>query len=524
VEAPLQRKANVLVVDDEELYRRALERILQRVGHAVVAARDASEALAIVSGQPVDLVLADIRMPGINGLELVRQIHEITPDLPCIVITGYGGAEQSVEALRAGAYWYLEKPFDQNHLDVVRRLVEQAIEVGRLRAENRNLKRELRAIVGESPILRSVLDVVDKVADSDSTVLITGESGTGKELIARAIHERSRRADRMFVTVNCGAIPEELLESELFGHVRGAFTNAVHHREGRFSLADGGTIFLDEIGDMSPNLQVKLLRVLQDRSFEPVGSSKTQAVDVRVIAATNQDLEQAIRERRFREDLFYRLNVIPIEAPPLRERRDDIPLLVQHFLDAASRTRGRPAPAITPDALDLLCRHDWPGNVRELENLIERLVTLGSDREIAAADLPANLRGITAPALSALRVPATGLCFRHVVETVEDQLIRDALEQTHGNKNRAAQLLRMNRTTLLEKMKRLASTRTPQLSAPDAPAADGFATGVDAGRRNSDAFAGGRAQPPPVAAAAPRKRFRNGRPHVPRQFPDESGT
>jgi transcriptional regulator with PAS, ATPase and Fis domain len=402
--------------------------------------------------------------------------------------------------------------------------------MGRLRVENRILQRELHSkygfenIVGNSSILRSVLDVVAKVADSDSTVLITGESGTGKELIARAIHYNSRRAERMFVTVNCGAIPEELLESELFGHVRGAFTNAVSHREGRFSLADEGTIFLDEIGDMSTNLQVKLLRVLQDRTFEPVGSSKTVAVNVRVIAATNQDLEQAIRERRFREDLFYRLNVIPIEAPPLRHRREDIGLLVQHFLERASRARGRPLPGISGEALALLCAYDWPGNVRELENLIERLVTLGGEGEITPADLPANLSRINAPALSALRVPATGLSFRDVVEEVEEQLIREALELTHGNKNRAAQLLGLNRTTLLEKMKRRAGTRPPPPLAPPAPATDGFATDAVPGRRIPDAFAGGRAGPPPVAAAAPRKRLRNGRSHESRQIPDESGT
>ena len=340
-EFPL-RESTVLVVDDEELYRRALERILGRVGYRVESARDATEALDLVSSQPIDLVLADVKMPGINGLELVRQIHEFAPDLPCIVVTGYGSAENSVEALKAGAYWYLEKPFDQGHLDVVRRLVEQAIEHGRLKSENRILQSQLQSryrfenIIGDSASLRGVLDIVAKVAESGSTVLITGESGTGKELIAKAIHFNSARSDRMFVTVNCGAIPEELLESELFGHVRGAFTNAISNREGRFSLANEGTIFLDEIGDMSPTLQVKLLRVLQDRSFEPVGSSKTLRVDVRVIAATNQDLEDAIRERRFREDLFYRLNVIPIEVPPLRERRDDILLLAEHFLEVSN--------------------------------------------------------------------------------------------------------------------------------------------------------------------------------------------
>ena len=400
-------------------------------------------------------------MPGLSGLELVRQIHDLTPDLPCIVITGYGGAEQSVEALRAGAFWYLEKPFEQQHLDAVRRLVEQAIELGRLKTENRMLQHQLRSryrfesIVGNGSALRAVLDVVAKVADTDSTVLVTGESGTGKELIARAIHYNSRRVERRLVTVNCGAIPEELLESELFGHVRGAFTNAVNSREGRFSLANGGTIFLDEIGDMSPNLQVKLLRVLQDRSFEPVGSSKTLSVDVRVIAATNQDLEVAIRERRFREDLFYRLNVIPIEVPPLRERRDDIPLLVRHFLEVAAAERGRPVAELTREAEERLVAHSWPGNVRELENTIERLVVLGGDRPIGVEDLPpAVLRAPSAPAGPALQVPAGGLCFRDVVEDFETDLILQALEQTQWNKNRAAQLLGLNRTTLLEKIKK----------------------------------------------------------------------
>ena len=454
------RKSTVLVVDDEELYRRSLERILARVGHTVVSARDATEALGILSGQPIDLVLADIKMPGINGLELVRQVHDLSPDLPCIVITGYGSPEQSVEALRAGAFWYLEKPFEQGHLDVVRRLVEQAIELGRLKTENRILQSQLRSrygfdnIVGHSASLRGVLDVVAKVADSESTVLITGESGTGKELIARAIHYNSRRAERMFVTVNCGAIPEALLESELFGHVRGAFTNAINHRDGRFTVANEGTIFLDEIGDMSTNLQVKLLRVLQDHTFEPVGSSKTQVVDIRVIAATNQNLEDAIRERRFREDLFYRLNVIPIEVPPLRERRDDIPLLTQHFLDTTNQKREKQVDGISPEVMERLCAYHWPGNVRELENLMERMVILSGEGEIGLGDLPAALRNTSAPAVPAPHLPPTGLSFKQVVDDFESELIRQALEQTHWNKNRAAQLLGLNRTTLLEKIKK----------------------------------------------------------------------
>ncbi|MGH0035242.1 MAG: sigma-54-dependent transcriptional regulator [Myxococcota bacterium] len=453
-------KATVLVVDDEELYRRALERILARVGYNVITACNAAEALSIVGLEPIDLMLCDVQMPGLDGLELVRQAHETMPDLPCIVITGHGSAENSVEALRAGAYWYLQKPFDQAHLDVVRRLVEQAIEHGRLKSENRAMQSHLRSrykfesLVGQSPGLQGVLDVVERVADSESTVLVTGESGTGKELVARAIHYNSRRADRMLVNVNCGAIPEELLESELFGHVKGAFTNADRHREGRFSIANGGTIFLDEIGDMSPNLQVKLLRVLQDRTFEPVGSSKTVKVNVRVIAATNQHLPRLIEDKRFREDLYYRLNVIPIEVPALRQRREDVPLLVNHFLDIANQDRGTRIESVSEDAMRALVAHDWPGNVRELENLVERLVILSRGDTIELDDLPEGLRGESEPVAVTPRLPSDGLSFNDVVGNLERELIVQALEQTHWNKNRAAQLLGLNRTTLLEKIKK----------------------------------------------------------------------
>jgi DNA-binding NtrC family response regulator len=405
-------------------------------------------------------VLVDVQMPGINGLELVRQIRDVAPDLPCIVMTGHGGLETSAEALQAGAFWYLDKASDMAKMAPIRRLVESAIELGRLKSENRRLQSELRRryrfenIVGSSEALRGVLDIVGKVAETDSTVLVTGESGTGKELIARAIHYNSHRSERAFVTVNCGAIPGELLESELFGHVRGAFTNAVSHREGRFSVADGGTIFLDEIGDMSPNLQVKLLRVLQDGTFEPVGSSKTVAVDTRVIAATNQNLEQAIRERRFREDLFYRLNVIPIEVPPLRCRRDDIPVLVQHFFEVSRQEKGKRVEGISPEAMELLCDYAWPGNVRELENLVERLVVLGDDGEITPEGLPAHFHAALPVESNAPRVPVAGLSFRDAVDDFETDLILQALEQTQWNKNRAAQLLGLNRTTLLEKIKK----------------------------------------------------------------------
>jgi transcriptional regulator with GAF, ATPase, and Fis domain len=331
-----------------------------------------------------------------------------------------------------------------------------------LKTENRWLQNQLHAryrfenVIGASLSLRRVLHLVERVADTDSTVLVTGESGTGKELVARALHFNSRRAARMFVTVNCGAIPEELLESELFGHVRGAFTNAVSHRIGRFALAAGGTIFLDEIGDMSPSLQVKLLRVLQDRTFEPVGSSKTQRVDVRVIAATNQDLPSAIREKRFREDLFYRLNVIPIEMPSLRERVEDVPLLARHFLEVVAAEKGTGACTLSDAALGRLCAHTWPGNVRELENLIERLVVMKGGGEIGLDDLPREFQAPAAPAAAGGLAPSVdaGVSFNDVVDRFEADLILRALEQTHWNKNQAARLLGLNRTTLIEKIKK----------------------------------------------------------------------
>ncbi len=450
----------MLVVDDEELYRRAIERILHRAGFEVLMARDATEALQQVAAEPVDLVLCDIQMPGINGLELVRQILEVEPDLPCIVMTGYNTPENSLEALQAGAFWYLEKPFEHDRLDVIRRLVAQAIEHGRLKSENRNLQRQLRSrhkfdsIIGKSASLGRTLALVEKVADTESTVLVTGESGTGKELVARALHYNSRRANRRLVTVNCGAIPEELLESELFGHVKGAFTNALEHREGRFAVAHGGTIFLDEIGDMSPNLQVKLLRVLQERTFEPVGSSKTTKVDVRIIAATHQDLPRLIADGRFREDLYYRLNVLPIEVPPLRDRSDDLPLLIHHFLDLARKERGSRIDGVSDEAMQRLIDYHWPGNVRELENLIERLTVLVSVGEIQVEDLPPHILSEPLTQAWAPRVPSTGLDFNAVVGRFESELIEQALEHTHWNKNRAAGLLGLNRTTLLEKIKK----------------------------------------------------------------------
>ncbi len=463
-----KKRTHILVVDDDDGYRSMLERILMRAGHAVSTARDGQEGLEAVGSQPLDLVLADLNLPGINGLELIRQIKEIDPDLPCIVITGQGSAEYSLDALRSGAFWYLDKHFEQGSPDIVRRLVDHAVENKRLKTENKLLQTQLKSqygfgnVIGNSRSLQDVLEVVRKVADSDSTVLVTGESGTGKEVIAKALHYNSQRADRMLVTVNCGAIPEELLESELFGHVKGAFTNAHTSREGRFSVANGGTIFLDEIGDMSLNLQVKLLRVLQERSFEPVGSSSTVEVDVRVIAATNQELRKAISEGRFREDLYYRLNVIPIEIPPLRERDGDVPLLVDYFIEQLNKKKNKRITGVSAEALDLLSDYPWPGNVRELENMMERLVVIRSEGQIGVEDLPRELRsqpessGRLAPA-----VPSTGVSFNDLVDRFETDLISQALDRTSWNKNKAAKMLGLNRTTLLEKIKK------KQLASPD---------------------------------------------------------
>jgi len=459
----------VLIVDDEALTRRVLERVLTRAGYRVSTAAHADAALEVLRTRPVDVVLTDIRMPGEDGLQLIRRIGRADRNLPCIAMTGFGSLDSSVGALQAGAFWYLEKPFE-NDLGNLKMLVAQAARVRQERLASERVTPQprrsdgRREIIGKSPALLQVMELVDRVADSTATVLITGESGTGKELVARAIHERSPRAEQPFVTVNCGAIPEELLESELFGHVRGAFTSAVATRQGRFSVAHGGTLLLDEVGDMSPSLQVKLLRVLQDGSFEPVGSSKTTSVDVRVVAATNQNLERAIRERRFRQDLFFRLNVVPIIVPPLRQRREDIALLANHFLERLEREGGRGVPSLTPAALERLVEYDWPGNIRELENLIERLAILSTEPTVGVGELPPTFLGLaTGCAPLAPTIPPSGLPLQRVVSQIQDDLLLQALERTGWNKAQAARLLGLNRTTLLEMIKKrsLADRRRP---------------------------------------------------------------
>ncbi len=389
----------------------------------------------------------------------MRELKSMYQNMQFIIITGNASVESAVEATKQGAFHYLTKPFDIHAIDSI---IEKALQHKNLVQENHSLKSQLQQkyrfenIVGQSSELMQVIEMVDRIADSDATVMISGESGTGKELFARAIHYNSSRAEKAIVPVNCGAIPGELLESELFGHVKGAFTGAIQNRMGRFEMADGGTLFLDEIGDMSMNLQVKLLRVLQERTFEPVGSPKTKEVDVRVIAATNVDLEKAVAQGRFREDLYYRLNVIPVHIPALRERKDDVAVLFHHFMTRFNQEKNRNIDGISPEALELLVNYRWPGNVRELENLVERLSILKGSGIISVEDLPAKYaeQQVVRTSNVSANIPTNGLDFNAAVDAYENQLIMQALEKTGWNRNQAAKLLRLNRTTLVEKIKK----------------------------------------------------------------------
>jgi two-component system response regulator HydG len=461
---PSKTAPRILVVDDDPLCRRMLERLLVPEGYVVSAADGVARAIEILREQPIDVVLTDLAMPEADGLVLVRHVASTHPDVPTIVMTGVGGVAQSVEALHAGAFWYLEKPFD-HMLASLHQLLGQALDPARKRSVERARQKvststETRPrLIGHTAALRHVIQTAERVAPSGATVLITGESGTGKELMAQLIHVASRRHAGPFVPLNCGAIPEELLESELFGHMRGAFTNAYQAREGRFARADGGTIFLDEIGDMSLTLQPKLLRVLQDGTFEPVGGT-TQRVDVRVVAATNQDLEQAIADHKFRRDLFFRLNVVPIRMPSLRERTDDIPELADYFLGREAERQDRKPPKLSAGALERLCAYAWPGNVRELQNIMERLVILTDKDVIDAWDLSPLCSHQVSPPAAAIgpsmmpHLPPDGIRFQEELTRLSDELISQALERTGGNKTHAAKLLGLNRTTLLEMLKR----------------------------------------------------------------------
>ncbi len=466
----MDRHASILVVEDDRAQREALHEILQQEGYDLETVPDGETGLQRLQEQVFDLVLTDLSLPGVSGLDILKFLVQHQPHCLCIIVTGYATVKNSVDAMRQGAYDYLPKPVDPQELRLV---VQRALEHQRLRQENLNLKKQLfkrfgfANIIGTSEQIAQLFELIRKVADTDSTVLILGESGTGKELIARALHYNSHRRQGNLVPVNCAAIPEELLESELFGHERGAFTHAVRTRIGRFEQASGGTIFLDEIADMSPNLQVKLLRVLQDRSFERIGAVKSIKVDIRVIAATNQDLETLVRQGGFREDLYYRLNVIPIRVPPLRDRVGDIPLLVTHFLQECSKKKKKPLKRLSPQAMELLNRYAWPGNVRELENLMERLVILTEGDVVEVADLPQRFREVESlgPEVESIDFTEEGLNLPQALQEFERRLILKALEKSNWVKSRAAQLLNLNRTTLIEKMKKqqIVASVTPSL-------------------------------------------------------------
>ncbi|MBI1910054.1 MAG: sigma-54-dependent Fis family transcriptional regulator [Deltaproteobacteria bacterium] len=451
-------RPKILIIDDEEIIRKALEKYLTSLNYDVMTAEDGEKGLALAKESSADVALIDMMMPKLSGIELVRRLKEVSPNLVCIVMTAYGTIPSAVEAVKAGAYHYLTKPFE---LEDIGLLISKALEHRSLREENRELKRQIRQkyrfdnIIGVSPQIQEVLRTIHKVAASDSTILVLGESGTGKELVARAIHYNSQRADKPLVPVNCGAIPEELLESELFGHMKGSFTGAIANKQGRFEVADKGTIFLDEIGDMSPKLQVKILRVLQERKFEPVGSTKSHEVDVRIIAATNRNLEEAVQRGQFREDLFYRLNVIPLRIPPLRSRKADIPVFVKHFVQKCNDENGKKVDGFSEEAMVKILRYGWPGNVRELENLVERMVILKGQGIIQVEDLPSHLFEEKTPDFfTSIVIPDKGISFKSLVADFESELILKALQKTGGNKNKAAALLRLNRTTLVEKIKK----------------------------------------------------------------------
>jgi len=445
---------SILIVDDETSIRESLKGILQDEGFRTLFARNGEEGLALVRDESPDLVLLDIWMPGIDGLETLRRIKEVQPDQLVIMMSGHGTIETAVKATKLGAYDFIEKPLS---LEKVLLCVQNAVKIGELVEENRSLKAKLARehdIIGNSGPIRRLKEQIAIAAPTSGWVLITGENGTGKELVARAIHHLSKRQQKPFIEVNCAAIPEELIESELFGHEKGAFTGATAQRKGKFDLAHEGTLFLDEIGDMSLKTQAKVLRILQERKFERVGGSKTIEVDVRVIAATNKDLDEEISRGNFREDLYYRLNVLPFHVPPLRDRTEDIPSLAQHFLEYFCSKESRESKTFSPTALDALQGYAWPGNVRELKNIIERLVIMSPQQEITEAQLPTAVRSRQEPAM---RTAGAGMIeattFREAREEFERDFILQKLEEHDWNISRTAEAIEMERSNLHRKIK-----------------------------------------------------------------------
>lgn len=474
----------VLVIEDDETVRDVLYSFLTEKGFEVTLAKSGEEGIDLLRTSKFELILTDLVMPGLGGMDVLKEVKAAKILAPVIVLTAYGTVQSAVEAMKLGAFDYITKPFNLDEISIV---IEKALNLSKLQKENLMLKMQLRkrynfkGLVGRSKSMEHVYEMIEKIADTDSTVLILGESGTGKELIAKTIHYNSSRAAAPFVPINCAAIPKDLLESELFGHEKGAFTGAVTTRIGRFELAQNGTLFLDEVAELAPSLQVKLLRVLQEREFERVGGMKTIKVDVRILAATNRDIEKAVKEGAFREDLFYRLNVIPIHLPPLRERIDDIPILVDHFAHDFAKKRKREPITFSKEAMACLLSYHWPGNVRELENLIERLTILAAGNVVNEADLPEKMRQLSFcpseqqtghtggmdPGLSyAVQLADRGVDLNAVVNNLEKELIINALKKSGGVRSKAAQLLGLNRTTLIEKMKKM-GIKGPEVAAVD---------------------------------------------------------
>jgi len=444
----------ILIVDDEEGMRRLLGRVLTREGYDTTTVASGADALRHVAMERYDLVLTDIKMPEMDGLQLLAELKDYEPSLPIIVMTAYGTVENAVQALRSGAYDYIAKPFET---DEIKLAVAKVLERERLLAENRYLHEELEGrydfsgIVGGSPAMQQVYEMASSVAASNANVLISGESGTGKELLARSIHYSSPRKDKPFVVLNCAALSEGVLESELFGHEKGAFSGALDTRKGRFERADQGTLFIDEVAEMSLAAQVKLLRVIQEHEFERVGGNKTISVDVRIVAATNKTLEEQVKEGRFREDLYYRLNVVNINVPPLRSRREDIEPLSRFFLDKYAGETGKKITDLSPRALSCLLAHDWPGNVRELQNAIERAVVLSKGSVLTPRDFPQGLQGDDQ---ICLQIPEKGGSLTEILEDLERQLIIQTLQREDGSQTRAAETLGIKRTTLRYKMEK----------------------------------------------------------------------
>ena len=462
---------SILIVEDETKMSRLLSLTLSEEGYETEVAGDAETGLKTLRDRPVDLVITDLKLPGMNGLEFLNAAKRANAELPVVVMTAFGTVNTAVEAMKAGASDYVLKPFS---LDEIKLVVRKALDIHRLQQENRSLREalgqryEFKNIVAGSPRMQEVLATVVRVAPTSSTVLIAGESGVGKDLIARAIHEHSRRASGPFIKINSGAIPENLLESELFGYEKGAFTGAVTSKPGKFELADKGTLFLDEIGDVPPAIQVKLLRVLQEREFERLGGTRTIKVDVRLVAATNRDLRAALEQGTFREDLYYRLNVVPISIPPLREHKEDVPALADHFLRRYAAESGKAIRGITPDALKTLMDFHWPGNVRELQNIIERAIAFSEGDVLGVADIRLDLFSVRkSPAAASAanpeaHFPPEGM----TLDEFEEEIIRESLRRANGNKSQAARLLGLSRNALRYRLSKMGVADEPEPGAP----------------------------------------------------------